>query len=83
MQFEDPPVPSHTADPKVEPGEQGSNGKGPDLEDPLELKPTSGQRGEGILWAPMVVMGIVFKGGHPPGSPCTAMPLQTKVHASS
>ena len=39
MQFEDLPVPSHTADLKIEPGEQGSNGKGSDLEDPLELKP--------------------------------------------
>ena len=38
MQFEDQPVPSHTANPKTEPSEQGSNGKGSDLEEPPELK---------------------------------------------
>ena len=37
--FEDRPAPSHSTDPKTELGEQGSNGKGSDLEELLELKP--------------------------------------------
>ena len=32
---------------------------------------------------PMAVVGIGFKRGHPPGSPCTTMSLQTKVYAAS
>ena len=36
--FKDQPAPSHSTDPKTEPGEQGSNGKGYDLEEPPELK---------------------------------------------
>ena len=39
MQFKDQPVPSHTANPKTEPSEQGSNGKGSDLEELPEFKP--------------------------------------------
>ena len=35
----------------------------------------AGQGGEGILWTPAVDVGIRSEGGHPPGSPCTAMPL--------
>ena len=38
--FEDQPAPSHSANPQTEPGEHGSNGKGSDLEEPPELKPT-------------------------------------------
>ena len=39
MWFEDLPVASHTANPKTESSEQGSNGKGSDLEELPELKP--------------------------------------------
>ena len=37
--FEDQPAPSHSANPHTKPSEQGSNGGGSDLDDPLELKP--------------------------------------------
>ena len=39
------------------------------------LSQKAGQGGEGILQTPMADAGIKSKGGHPPGSPCTAMPL--------
>ena len=38
MQFEDQPTPSHPADPKAGPSEEGTNGKGSDLEELPELK---------------------------------------------
>ena len=38
--FEEQPAPSHSANPKTQLGEEGSNGRASDLEEPLELKPT-------------------------------------------
>ena len=40
VQFEDQPAPSHSAEPKTQLGEEGSNGRGSDLEELPELKPT-------------------------------------------
>ena len=40
VRFADEPVPSQSTDPKTPPGEEGSKGRGSDLEDPLELKLT-------------------------------------------
>ena len=37
--FEEQPAPIHSADPKTQLSEEGSNGRGSDLEEPLELKP--------------------------------------------
>ena len=39
MWFEDPPAPSCFADPKTGSGEEGTTGKGSDLDKPLELGP--------------------------------------------
>ena len=39
VQFEDKTAPTHPTDPKTRPGEEGTNGKDSDLEEPLELKP--------------------------------------------
>ena len=39
MWFEDQPAPSHPADQKTGPGEEGATSKGSYLEEPLELKP--------------------------------------------
>ena len=41
------------------------------------------QGGESVLWTPMAIAGTGFKGGHSPGSPCTAMPPQKEVYAPS
>ena len=38
--FEDQPAPSHSANPQTKPSEQGSNGRGSDLDELLGLKPT-------------------------------------------
>ena len=137
VRFTDEPAPSQSADPKTQPGEEGSEGRGSDLEELPELKPNSSlfparvagdfrwwgwedasracyfrlqpvgpmegremrdprlvdgtvssagerrcqkasQGSEGILWTPMAVVGIGLKGGHSPGSPCTAMAPQKK-----
>ena len=38
VQFEEQPAPSHSADPRTQPSEEGSNGRGSDLEELPELK---------------------------------------------
>ena len=136
--FEEQPAPSHSANPKTQPSEEGSNGRGSNLEEPLELKlmvasflrglpETSEDEGKKMplepavlefsLWVPwkaercqtpewwMELLAVPGKDdhrklarevrasfrlplwlwelGHPPGSPCTTMPSQTKVHAAS
>ena len=40
VQFADEPAPSQSTDPKTQPGEEGSEGRGSDLEEPSELKLT-------------------------------------------
>ena len=40
VRFADEPTPSQSANPKTPPGEEGSEGRGSDLEEPPELKPT-------------------------------------------
>ena len=49
VQFEDQPAPSHSANPKTQPGEEGPNGRGSDLEELSELKPTVASFLRGLL----------------------------------
>ena len=43
----------------------------------------TGQGGEGIFHTSTANAGVGLKGGHSPGSPCTAMSLQKEVYAPS